>query len=368
MIAAEPERLIRGTPPIVIDEWQRFPSSWDLVRRAVDADPSPGRFLLTGSATLGRAAVHSGAGRIVPVRMRPLTLFERGVSSPTVSLRALLSGARPPLEGATEVALERYVDEMLTGGFPGMRGSGRAQRSALDGYLMRIVQIDLPELGVNIRNPSALLRWLRAYAAATATDTAYDRIRDASTAGESDKPAKATAIAYRDALERVWVADPLPAWLPTNNHLARLATSPKHHLADPALAARLVGADRDSLLAGEGPALVPRDGTFLGALFESQAALDVRVFAQAAEATVGHLRDRNGRHEIDLVVARSDQRIVAIEVKLSATIEDSDVRHLRWLREQLGPALLDAIVLSTGTEAYRRSDGIGVVSLALLGP
>ena len=93
-----------------------------------------------------------------------------------------------------------------------------------------------------------------------------------------------------------------------------------------------------------------------------------QLFAQAAEATVGHLRDRNGRHEIDLVVARSDQRIVAIEVKLSATIEDSDVRHLRWLREQLGPALLDAIVLSTGTEAYRRSDGIGVVPLALLGP
>ena len=113
---------------------------------------------------------------------------------------------------------------------------------------------------------------------------------------------------------------------------------------------------------------IPRDGRLLGCLFESLVTLGVRVFAQAAEATTKHLRTAAGEHEIDLIVERSDGRVVAIETKLARTIRDEDVKDLLWLRDQIGSDLLDAVVLSTGESAYRRRDGIGVVPAALLGP
>jgi predicted AAA+ superfamily ATPase len=369
VIAAQPDRLTTGAPPIVIDEWQRHPSSWDLVRRAVDEDPGGGRFILTGSATPTAAPTHTGAGRIVTVRMRPLTLSERGVDIPSVSLAALLAGDRPDIDGATTITLEDYTEEILAGGFPGIRHPpGRVQRAALDGYLDRIVDSDLPELGVEIRRPQTLRRWLQAYAAATATAASYEKIRDAATAGETNKPARTTTIPYRDALERLWILDPLPAWAPTANHLARLTAAPKHHLTDPALVARLAGVDAGALLRGEGPTAVPRDGTFLGALFESLATLSVRVFAQAAEAQVSHFRTKGGEREVDLIVERADRRLVAAEVKLAETIRDHDVRNLVWLAGRIGADLADAVIITTGRNAYRRPDGVAVVPLALLGP
>lgn len=368
IVRAQPSRLTQGRFPIVIDEWQRFPSSWDIVRRAVDDDPSPGRFLLTGSATPSERPTHSGAGRIVPIRMRPLTLVERGSAAPSVSLRSLLSGSRPPLEGTTDATLEDYTRELVTGGFPGIRFSDeRAQRAALDGYLARIVDTDLPELGVEVRNPATMWRWVRAFAAATSTSTSFDKIRNAATGGEDDKPAKTTIQGYRSALERLWILDELAAWSPSHNHLQRLNAAPKHHLVDPALAVRLLGLDASALLDGQGPTSIPRDGTFLGSLLESLATQSVRVFAQSAEASVGHLRTPGGLHEVDLIVIRGDGKVVALEVKLSSTVGDQDVRHLHWLRDQIGDELLDAIVITTGAEAYRRADNIGVVPLALLG-
>lgn len=174
---------------------------------------------------------------------------------------------------------------------------------------------------------------------------------------------------HRDVLERLWILDPVTAWMPTRNPITRLTRSPKHHLVDPALAARLLGIGAEALLGGEeaGPP-VPRDGTLLGHLFESLVTLSVRVYAQAAEAKVGHLRTAGGQQEVDLVVEREDQRVVAVEVKLSRTVDDADVRHLHWLRERLGGDLLDAVVVTTGPEAYRRPDGVAVVPAALLGP
>ncbi|MCB1250881.1 MAG: ATP-binding protein [Acidimicrobiales bacterium] len=370
LVTAQPARVIDGTRPVIIDEWQRYQPAWDLVRRACDAPATPpGSFILTGSASPPTRQTHSGAGRIVPIRLRPLTLPERGVESPTVSLTALLEGTRPELHGRTDVDLTTYTEEIVAGGFPGLRlPAGRARRAALDGYLDRIIDADLPEVGLSVRRPETLRRWLRAFAAAISTTTSYDRIRDAATAGEDDKPARTTTVPYREALERLWILDPLPAWSPSSNQFTRLTSGPKHHLADPALAARLLGLEAEALLHGDGPSALPRDGTYLGALFESLAVLCTRVFAQAAESRVSHLRTKGGEREIDCVVVRADQRVVALEVKLSATVTDRDVRHLRWLAGTLGPDLLDAAVLTTGTDAYRRTDGIGVIPLALLGP
>lgn len=372
LFEADPRRLIEGDSPVLLDEWQRIPTSWDLVRRAVDDDPSPGRFLLTGSAAPVPAAAgtHSGAGRIVRLRMRPLTLAERGVDEPTVSLRDLLAGGRPALDGSTTVGLSDYAEEICRSGFPAFRGlPDRSLRAQLDGYLDRIIDRDLEEIGQPVRTTGALRRWMTAYGAATATIAAYDVIRDAATPGERDKPAKSTAQAYREALERLWILDPVPAWLPTSSHLRRLGSAPRHHLVDPALAARLLGVEAGALLevGNHGP-LTPRDGTLLGQLFESLVTLDVRVYAQAAEARVGHLRTHGGEHEIDLIVERGDHRVLAIEVKLAHTIRDDDLRHLKWLKEKLGDSVIDTIMVTTGTDAYRRPDGIGIVPAALLGP
>lgn len=367
---ADPEQLLTGPRPILLDEWQRVPAIWDAVRRAVDAGAAPGSFLLTGSASPTHPPTHSGAARVVTVRMRPLSLAERGLEPPTVSLQTLLGGGRPALQGTTDITLADYTREIVGSGFPGLRHlAGRPLRAQLDGYLSRIVDTDFVELGQAVRRPQVLRRWMAAYAAATATSTSYETIRDAATPGEADKPAKSTTIPYRDTLERLWIVDPVPAWTPARNPIARLTRAPKHHLVDPALAARLLGIGAEALLRGQeaGPAL-PRDGTLLGHLFEALVTLSVRVYAQAAEARVGHLRTAGGQQEVDLIVERDDQRIVAVEVKLSRAVGDQDVRHLHWLRERLGDDLLDAVVVTTGPQAYRRPDGIAVVPAALLGP
>jgi hypothetical protein len=282
----------------------------------------------------------------------------------------LVGGRSPILEGETDVSLETYAHEIVASGFPGLRHlGGRALRAQLDGYIARIVERELEELGHRLRNPAALRRWMTAYAAATSTTASYETIRDAATSGEGDKPAKTTTQPYRDTLERLWILDPVPAWQPVRNPVARLAAPPKHQLADPALAARLLGADVGALLDARPSGLpIPRDGTLLGNLSEALVTLSVRVFAQAAEASVRHLRTRGATHEVDLIVERGDHRVLAIEVKLARRVDDRDVRHLHWLAEKRGDDLLDRLVVATGPAAYRRPDGIGVVPAALLGP
>ena len=362
--------LLTREPPLLIDKWQRVPHVWDAVRRAVDRDQAPGRFLLTGSAGPVTPPTHSGAGRIVTLRMRPMSLAERGVGIPSVSLHRLLKGDRPDVAGKSDVTLADYVREIVHSGFPGIRPlAGRALRLQLDGYLRHIIDTDFPEQGYLVRRPEVLRRWLAAYAAATATTASYETIRDSASGGQGEKPSKTTTQPYRDILERLWIVDPVPAWLPSRNRLNRLAQPFKHHLADPALAVRMLGLDADALLAGVETKLpIPRDGSLLGHLFESLVTLGIRVFAQSAEAKVSHLRLQGGRQEVDLIVERGDQRVIAIEVKLSGTVNDSDVRHLLWLREQIGEDLLDSIVIHTGSQAYRRPDGVAVVPAALLGP
>jgi hypothetical protein len=164
--------------------------------------------------------------------------------------------------------------------------------------------------------------------------------------------------------------DPRPATrLAADAQPARAPLLPtKHHLVDPALAARLLGLDAAVLLEARPvqPSL-PREGTLLGALFESLLTLCVRVYAQHAQARTSHLRTWSGDREIDLIVERGHE-IIAIEVKLGQSPDERDVRHLHWLREQLGEDLKDAIVLTTGQAAYRRPDGIAVIPAALLGP
>jgi len=366
---ASPEQVLKGEFPVLLDEWQHVPTLWDAVRRSVDENSIPGSFLLTGSAGPLLPPTHSGAGRIVKLRMRPMTLSERGLDTPTVSLKELLQGNKVDIYGKTNITLSDYVHEIVSSGFPGIRHlSGRSLRLQLDGYLRCIVDKDFVEQGYKVRKPKILERWLRAYAAATATTSSYETIRDATTGGEGHKPSKTVIHLYREILERLWILDPVPAWITSRNYLNKLSHPPKHHLTDPALAVQLLGLSKDALLSGQETGLpIPKDGNLLGHLFESLVTLDVRVYAQAAEAEVSHLRQYSARHEVDLIVERPDKRILAIEVKLGNSVDNVDVKHLLWLREQLGDDLLDAIVIYTGPQAYRRKDGIAVIPASLFG-
>jgi predicted AAA+ superfamily ATPase len=369
-LSADLDYVTQVPTPVLIDEWQLMPSVWDRVRTAVDDDSTGGRYLLAGSAGLGPGVrVHSGAGRIVSLPMRPMALAERGLAEPTVSLRQLMGGGQPAITGRAHLGLDAYVDEILRSGFPGLRDlPERARQVQLDSHITRMVERELPENGVTVRRPSTLRAWLAAYAAATATDASYSKILDAATAGDAQKPSRRTVEAYRNHLTRIFLLDPIAAWTPVLNPLRRLTKAPKHHLVDPALAVRLVGVGKDALLRGAGDRVAASTGTWLGALFESLAAQSVRTYAEATFARVGHLRTKETDHEIDLIVEAEDRRVVAIDVKLSETVSDRDVRHLNWLHAQIGEAVADRVVLTTGENAYRRRDGVAVVPLALLGP
>ncbi|SER77686.1 ATP-binding protein [Corynebacterium cystitidis] len=345
--------------PLLIDEWQKYPPVWDSVRRRADAGAPPGSYLLTGSATpSSEAGTHSGAGRILSLRMRPMAIYERGATSPTVSLSQLLSGKAEAIGGETSWSVKDYAAAIISSGFPGMTDLPPRLRTAqLDAYLSRIIDRDLPDAGRHVRLPEVLSRWMRAYAAATATTASYSTLLDTTTAGDGKQPNKATTAAYRDHLTAIWIVDPLKGWLPNHNEFKRAQQAPKHYLADPALSARLLRISETSLLTH----------TMFGPLFEALVVLSVRVAAQAAQAEVFHLRLNAGEREIDLIVEGDEGQIIAIEVKLAPVVTDHDVRHLNWLADQLPDQVVERIVVTTGQFAYRRPDGVAVVPLALLG-
>lgn len=370
IVQASPELALQQPGPVLLDEWQRMPAIWDAVKRAVDSETGQeGPFLLTGSAYIPGAATHSGAGRIHDLRMRPMTLPERGVTTPTVSLRSLMAGGCDIPLTNTAFNLRDYVEEIVASGFPGIRRLNKVARQAqLDSYLTNIVYKEIKKEGQNSRRPEAVMAWLRGYAAATSTSTTWEKIRSAATPGNTHKPARTTIQPYIEVLQMLRILDEVPAWIPSNNHLNRLMQAPKHHLADPALAARLLGVTAEKLIAGEeGTVSMTRDGTLLGALFESLVTLSVRVFAQPINGGVFHLRTGDTRHEVDLIVESEQGKILGIEVKLSAEVDARDVRHLLWLRKVDPERVVDLVVVTTGDTAFRRSDGVAVIPLALLG-
>ena len=359
-LASDPS--FRSFPkPLLIDEWQVDPQSWNRVRRAVDDGAEASSFLLTGSATpVAGTDTHSGAARIISLRMRPLALFERPGWQANISLRDLFQGTAD-VGGSTEKTLTDYIEAIASGGFPGfMQAPQLVREQQLDSYLARIVDRDLPDQGYTVRNAASLMNWLAAYAAASSTTTSYQEILDAATPGDADKLAKTTTMKYREKLAEIWMLDPVPAWDFRRSPFTGLARAPKHQLADPAFVLRLLKIPAKKLST--------RFNYMLEPLFESLATLSARVAAQAVFGSVSHFRTSKGDREIDLIVQNADGDIIAIEVKLSVDVDDEDVRHLLWFREQLPEDLVDTVVLTTGTRAYRRADGVAVIPLAMFGP
>ncbi|MDO4897828.1 MAG: DUF4143 domain-containing protein [Rothia sp. (in: high G+C Gram-positive bacteria)] len=348
---------------LLFDEWQHFPRIWDIVRRKVDSKAPAGSYLLTGSATpYDTQGSHSGAGRIVSLRMRPMGLHERSGSSPSISFTQLLNGEGIALpKSPSPLNVQDYAHAIVASGFPGITGlPPRVRRQQLDSYLHRVIDRDIPDIGAKVRHPESLRRWLAAYAAAESTTTSYSKLLNAAVGPEGTQPSATTTRTYREHLSKLWLLDPVPGWVPANNQFKRLQQAPKHHLADPALSAHLLQVDENSLMSETGSHL-------FGPLFEALVTLTVRVIAQTVEAKVSHLRLDSGTREVDLLVERHDGKLIAIEVKLKGNPTDKDVRHLNWLKEELPDRVVNSVVITAGQGAYRRADGIYVIPLAMLG-
>lgn len=202
--------------------------------------------------------------------MRPLSVAERSVATPTVRLRDLLSADIPDIHGSSDVDLRDYVREIVASGFPQPRQmSDRARGVWLDDYIERVITHDFTEQGHRIRRPELLRGWLRGYASATASATTFAKIAASLDPGRPTGPKKKTSIAFRDVLSSLYLLDQVDAWSPSRKLLSRAALAPKHFLADPALAARLLKLDEVTLMTAAGPAINNGDRTCLGAFFEA---------------------------------------------------------------------------------------------------
>ena len=367
-VAVDPRLVLDGPSPRLIDEWQREPRVWDAVRRAVDDRSAPGQFILTGSATPNDdAARHSGAGRISVMRMRPMTLFEQGYSTGQASLAVLMSGEAPDATRSA-LTLGAYAERIVVGGWPQLLGAQPTVAiQFIRDYLDTIVEHDIDAVSGARRDPRLVRRFLYAYAQLTAhparLSTIIVRAHGGDFEGADDDPGGLTrwsAEPYLRALRRMMIVDEIEAWSPSLRSRSRLISLPKRLLVDPSLAAGLMDCSPERLLG---------DLNTLGFLFESLAARDLRIYAEASGGQVFHYRESSGDLEVDLVVEQSDGRWAGFEVKLGGDLVDeaaAALLHLARTRVSVAPS---ALVVITGTEyAYRRPDGVWVLPLGCLGP
>ncbi len=355
----DPALLLRGDTPRLIDEWQTHPAIWNHVRREIDARRVPGQFILTGSAQPSDDITrHSGAGRITRVRLRPLTLVEKGESTGVISLASLLGGGQPEATEAT-IGVERVAELVSIGGWPGNLNLTVGQ--ALDfnrGYLDEISRVDVRRLDGVRHDPSNVARLLRSLARNVATTAATATLtRD--TSGPEPALDDDTVRSYLGALQRLMVLEGQPAWSTHLRSKATLRKAEKRHFVDPSLAVAALGTNPDRLLG---------DLETLGLLFESMVVRDLRVYADLNDAVVLHYRDSYDM-EIDAIVETRSGCWAAFEVKLGVGQVDAAAANLLKLHATVDaepPAAL-GVITSTGL-GYQRDDGVWVIPIGALGP
>lgn len=338
--------------PILLDEWQEVPGVLGAVKRAVDHDPRPGRFLLTGSVRAELdTATWPGTGRVVRVAMHGMTVREQLGRAQAPTLLDVLAAGDVPGVPRDPPDLRGYVELALRGGFPdpALRMTERARTRWLDGYVEQLLTRDAAGIDPG-RDPARLGRYLEAYALNTAGLAADATLLEY--AGVNRK----TAVAYERLLTSMFVVDALPAW--STNRLKRLARGRKRHLVDPALIASILHLDAGAVL---------RDGDLLGRVLESFVVAQVRAELPlcAARPRLYHVREEHGRHEVDLLAELGAGTVVAFEVKAGAA-DRRAARHLIWLREQLGERFSRGVVFHTGPRPFELGDRILALPICAL--
>ena len=365
---------MKGEQPRLIDEWQDAPRFWDAIRYDVDHSAGWGHYILTGSAVPPddknersgkKAIVHSGTGRIVRVRMRPMSLWESEESSGTVSLGALFKGEPFKPCRAVERSLAETAYLVCRGGWP--QAISQDGETALDRafeYVDAVVNSDISRVDGVSRDPRRARLLLKSYARLQGTQSTIVNIRKDMTIGDGNGPDDDTVSSYLNALRKIFVVEDSEAWCPALRSRTAIRMSPTRYFSDPSIATAALGIGPEDLM---------NDIRTYGLLFETMAVRDLRVYADALNGGVSHYLDRNGL-ECDAVVHLRNGTSGLVEVKLGGeSLIEEGARTLNDLSGILDSSrqrevAFKMVVTATGDCAYQRKDGIIVCPISCLKP
>ncbi|MDO4331942.1 MAG: DUF4143 domain-containing protein [Eubacteriales bacterium] len=358
-----PALVLAGESPRLIDEWQEVPQIWDAVRYEVDQSVEKGRYILTGSATPNHKGIlHSGAGRIAKLRMRPMSLYESGDSSGEVSLEKLCHGELTPFMTG-EVDLRRLIELIIRGGWPGSLGLSIEQAALLPvEYLNAVVDDDVYRVDGIKRDTTKMRLLLRSLARNESTTVTNKTLKKDMKAVDDEDMDSNTISAYLDIFKRLFITDNQPPFSANIRSSVRVKQAEKRHFADPSLACALLKATPAGLLG---------DLETLGFLFEALCERDLRIYAESFGANLYHYQDYKNQ-EIDAVIELADGQWCAFEIKLGANQIDAAAESLLKIQREIAaesggktPAVL-CVICGLANAAYRRTDGVFVVPVTAL--
>lgn len=358
----DPKLVLSGETPRLIDEWQEVPELWDAVRFEVDQRGDKGQFILTGSATPAQKGIlHSGAGRISTLRMRPMSLYESKDSSGQVSLEDICNGNF--INVATdEVSLFKIIKLILRGGWPGSLGIDEtAYTTVAREYLNAIINHDVYRLeGIN-RNTRKMNLLLKSLARNESTTVSINTLKKDIVEHDEDELDNDTISVYLTLFERMFLIENQKAFSSNIRSSVRLKQMEKRHFVDPSLACALLNASENMLV---------NDLNSLGFLFEALCERDLRIYAESFNAKLFHYQDYSG-FEIDAVIELESGEWIAIEIKLGSNQIDEAAKSLIKIRDKIreeGGIVPKALCIVCGISkaAYLRADGVYVVPITAL--
>ena len=357
-----PALVLEGETPRLIDEWQEVPPLWDAVRYTVDQRGKKGQFILTGSATPKRKGVlHSGAGRIGKLRMRPMSLYESGDSSGKVSLHELCEGKLTPVITG-EVDLRTLARLTVRGGWPGNLDINDADISLLPGeYLDAVIDDDVNRIDETRRDSRKVRLLLRSLARNESTTATNRTLKNDIKEIDDEDIDVETVATYLDIFNRLFLTDNQQPYSTKLRSSVRVKQAEKRHFCDPSLACALLKVTPERLIG---------DLATFGFLFEALCERDLKIYAESFGATLYHYQDYAG-NEIDAIIELPDGSWCGIEIKLGANKIEEAAKNLIHIRDEIvkdeGKAPSSLIVLcGLSNAAYQRPDGVDVVPLTAL--
>ena len=369
--ATKPSLLLKGEQPKLIDEWQDAPMIWDAVRTAVDnAGGKPGQFILTGSNTVDRSKIrHTGTGRITRMKIYPMSLWESLESSGEVSIQELFNNLDYDIDGASsKLDIPGLIMAACRGGWPAtLQMSAKASMLIAKDYVNSVCENDISAVDNKQRNPKIARQIMKSYARNISTLAKKSNILSDVTASEDINLSMTTFDDYIAALEKLFVIQDIDAWCPAIRSKTAIRSSPKRCFVDPSIAVAAMNVNAE--------ALETQLKTF-GFIFEQMCIRDLKAYTADFNSRISYYRDRYGL-EADLVLHLEDGRYALIECKLGSREIDDGAKHLLELKRLIQehnetekqvpirePDLL--IVMTGGTMAYTRPDGVKVIPLACL--
>ena len=357
-----PSLVLEGETPRLIDEWQEVPQLWDAVRYKVDQSGNKGKFILTGSATPNHKGIlHSGAGRIAKLRMRPMSLFESGNSSGDISLKDICEGRiEPKISG--EVDLRKFIDFIIRGGWPANQETTLKQAAYLPiQYIRAVLDDDVYRIDNVKRDKHKMELLLRSLARNEATTVTNKKLKNDIKEIDDEDIDVETVSAYLDVFQRLFLTDNQKPFEAKLRSSIRIKQAEKRHLSDPSLAAALLNATPEMLL---------NDLNTLGFLFEALCERDLKIYAESFDADLYHYQDYNN-NEMDAVIAMPDGKWCGFEIKLGANQIDMAAENLIKIKNEIkanGGIAPDSLCVICGLSnaAYQRPDGVFVVPITAL--